>query len=90
MMAFWAVFALLNIITFVVMSHDKRQAVRHGRRVPERTLFLLSAIGGALGALIAMRIRRHKTKHASFVVGIPFLLILHIVLFVGYYGMNAS
>lgn len=66
------------------MSEDKRRA-RLGRdRVPERTLFLLAAVGGALGAWIAMYRKRHKTRHLSFKLGIPLLLFLNAVLY-GYF-----
>lgn len=66
-------------ITLVMMAYDKAQARKRGRRVPERTLFFLSAVGGALGGIVAMRIWRHKTKHASFVIGLPALLVLQVV-----------
>jgi uncharacterized membrane protein YsdA (DUF1294 family) len=67
---------VINLITFFVMAHDKSQARKGGRRVPERTLFILAALGGAIGTLLGMRIWRHKTKHLSFVLGIPLILVL--------------
>lgn len=41
-------------------------------------------IGGSVAMLAAMRIVRHKTKHAKFMVGIPVIIILQIaaVLFI--------
>jgi uncharacterized membrane protein YsdA (DUF1294 family) len=69
----------INLWTLFTMGYDKAQARKRGRRVPESTLFLLSAIGGALGGIVGMRIWRHKTKHASFVIGFPVLLILQAV-----------
>ena len=63
------------------MSEDKRRARNRRDRVPERTLFLLAAIGGALGVLIAMYRKRHKTRHLSFRVGIPLLLFVNAVLY---------
>jgi uncharacterized membrane protein YsdA (DUF1294 family) len=72
---------VINLITFYLMAHDKTQARKHGgRRVRERTLFLLAAAGGALGSIAGMRIWRHKTKHVSFVIGMPSLLLLQVVL----------
>ncbi|MBB6734356.1 DUF1294 domain-containing protein [Cohnella zeiphila] len=72
---------LINVIAFGMMANDKRRAVagRGRRRIPEKNLFLAAALGGALGAWIGMRVCRHKTKHASFVVGIPALLVLNIL-----------
>jgi uncharacterized membrane protein YsdA (DUF1294 family) len=71
---------LINVIAFGMMASDKRRARARGRRrrIPEKNLFLAAALGGALGAWIGMRVCRHKTKHASFVVGIPALLILNV------------
>ncbi|MCD9024883.1 DUF1294 domain-containing protein [Cohnella silvisoli] len=78
---YWiAIGIVVNLITLSLMAYDKSQARKHGRRVPERTLFLWAAIGGAAGAIVAMRIWRHKTKHPSFVFGMPALLLLHVVL----------
>ena len=41
-------------------------------------------MGGALGVLIAMYRKRHKTRHTSFRIGIPLLLLLNILLY-GYF-----
>ncbi|MBP3965145.1 DUF1294 domain-containing protein [Paenibacillus lignilyticus] len=71
---------IINIYVFALMRIDKTRSVRDRRhRIPERRLLGMSAIGGALGGFIAMRMFRHKTKHPSFSVGLPLLLILHIV-----------
>ncbi|AIQ11165.1 MULTISPECIES: DUF1294 domain-containing protein [Paenibacillus] len=77
-------FAVINIIGYMVMSEDKDKARSRRERVPEKTLFLLAAIGGALGVLTAMYRRRHKTRHMSFVIGIPLLLLLNVLIY-GYF-----
>jgi uncharacterized membrane protein YsdA (DUF1294 family) len=69
----------INIVGFFLFGFDKLKAVRKERRVPEKRLFLIAALGGAAGAWIGMRKFRHKTKHASFTFGIPALLLLNIV-----------
>jgi len=57
------VLLLLNALTFVVYGVDKWRA-RGGRwRIPERTLLLLAAFGGALGACLGMVVWNHKTSH---------------------------
>lgn len=80
---------IINIISYIVMSIDKKRAVR-GRsreRIPEKTLFILAAVGGAAGVWMAMRTKRHKTKHRSFVWGVPALFMLNVIMygFVFYY-----
>lgn len=79
---------LINVVTFFVFGLDKWKAKRKVkkesvRRVPEKTLFLLSAIGGSVGALLGMRVWHHKTLHKSFRIGIPAILIAQILLPLG-------
>ena len=42
-----------------------------------------AAMGGALGGMLGMLAFRHKTKHKSFVIGMPLLLLLNIVCIAG-------
>lgn len=67
---------LVNLWAFGLMGFDKRRAKSGGRRIRERTLFLSALAGGSLGALLGMRVFRHKTKHWYFVWGIPAILLL--------------
>jgi uncharacterized membrane protein YsdA (DUF1294 family) len=71
---------IMNIVSFFTMAYDKAQAGKRKRRVPEKRLFGYAALGGALGAWIGMYTWRHKTKHASFIAGVPALLIVNVVL----------
>ncbi|OEH86980.1 hypothetical protein BHU72_01615 [Desulfuribacillus stibiiarsenatis] len=70
---------IINIIGFIIMGYDKNQSRRKGQRIAERTLFLIAATGGASGILLGMNAFRHKTKHKSFTIGIPLLLILNLL-----------
>lgn len=72
--------ALISIITFAVFGIDKLKAVKDKWRIPEKVLFLLSVIGGSVGALLGMYTFRHKTKKPAFKFGIPAILIVQIVL----------
>lgn len=67
--------ASVNLIAFGLMGSDKTRARRKKRRVPEKQLFGLAAIGGALGIMLGMSRFRHKTQHNSFRFGIPVLLV---------------
>lgn len=71
---------LINLITFVVYADDKRRAKKHMWRTSEGTLVMLAVIGGSLGALLAMLLFRHKTRHTRFTIGIPTILIAQILL----------
>ena len=68
------------MVTFTVYGIDKRKARRGAWRIPEKTLFLLPLLGGSVGALLAMKVFRHKTKHWYFVWGIPAILLAQLAL----------
>lgn len=73
-------FAAINLIGFALMGIDKHKAKKRAFRIPEATLFIVAIIGGSIGSIIGMYAFRHKTKHLSFVYGMPFILILQIIL----------
>ncbi|MDQ1909265.1 DUF1294 domain-containing protein [Paenibacillus sp. GD4] len=70
---------LINLFGLLIMGADKRKAKRKNRRVPEKRLFFIALAGGAAGVWIGMQLWRHKTKHESFTVGVPFLFILNVL-----------
>lgn len=72
--------AAVNVVTFTVYGIDKRKARRGAWRIPEKTLFLLPLLGGSVGALLGMKVFRHKTKHWYFVWGIPAILLAQLTL----------
>ncbi|MBV7318443.1 DUF1294 domain-containing protein [Bacillus halotolerans] len=71
---------LINLCGFWVMGADKRRAQRHKWRISENRLWLIAIVFGALGVWLGMQTFRHKTKHASFQYGVPFLLVIEAVL----------
>lgn len=70
----------MNIVTFVTFWIDKNLSKHNQSRVSESTLVLMSAIGGAAGGLAAMYLFRHKTRHAKFFLGLPALLLIHMII----------
>ncbi|MBP2077374.1 DUF1294 domain-containing protein [Oceanobacillus polygoni] len=69
----------VNIMSFLLMYIDKRKAMKKQYRIPERTFWALAILGSALGAYIGMKLFRHKTKHRSFMIGMPILIIVNII-----------
>ena len=73
---------VINIIGFYVMWSDKRKAQKGKCRIPENTLFLITALGGGIGTIAGMYTFRHKTKKLKFTIGLPAILILEIILLI--------
>ena len=66
----------INLFSFGLMGYDKHCARRGKWRVPERRLFLTAVCFGALGGVLGMYVFRHKTRHLSFRILFPLLLVL--------------
>ena len=74
----------INLIGFFIMWLDKHKARKGSWRIPEKTLFIITAIGGGIGTTAGMFIFRHKTKKLNFLIGFPFITILEIILAIYY------
>ncbi|MBR6616504.1 MAG: DUF1294 domain-containing protein [Oscillospiraceae bacterium] len=61
-----AVYAVVSIIAFCMYAADKKKAKKGAWRIPEKVLLGLGFLGGAIGALLGMKLLRHKTKHWYF------------------------
>ncbi len=73
-------FILINIIGFLIMYIDKQKSQKKGKwRIPEKTLFIITALGGGIGTIAGMYAFRHKTQKVAFVVGFPVITILEII-----------
>nr|WP_297132082.1 DUF1294 domain-containing protein [Terrisporobacter sp.] len=71
---------MINVIGFILMYIDKKKAINHRYRIPEKNLLLVCLFGGSLGSLIGMYTFRHKTKHNKFVFGVPIILVINILI----------
>ena len=87
---------VINVLTFLIYGIDKwrstsgrllstgRKKAKQGSwRISEATLLILAVIGGSIGALLGMKIWRHKSMHKKFKYGLPLILIIQIIL-IGY------
>ena len=70
-------YCIINAVGAITNVTDKRLAVKGKRRISEKTLWIIGICGGAAGSYAVMKAIRHKTKHKSFMLGMPFLIILH-------------
>ncbi|MDY3013740.1 MAG: DUF1294 domain-containing protein [Evtepia sp.] len=72
-----------NLIAFALMGIDKWKAAHDKWRIPERTLFLSALLGGSIGAILGMSMFHHKTRHWTFKLGMPAILVLQIAAALG-------
>ena len=70
---------IINIITFFVYGIDKYLAYKEKSRVSEKLLLTLALCFGIIGALLWMKIFRHKTKKKSFKTSIILIIIIQVV-----------
>ena len=78
---------IVNTLGFFINIADKQAAIHKRRRVPEAALWTMGLIGGAAGSYIAMKLFRHKTRHKSFMLGMPLLIVLDIIFIIIIYKL---
>lgn len=76
----WGTWLAINLITFILYGVDKRRAKKGAWRIPEKTLLTCTWLLGGVGAWLAMRMFRHKTKHIAFQVSAPIGAVLSLTL----------
>lgn len=71
---------VISLVAVIMTVLDKHYAKSGKWRIKEKTLMSVSALGGAVAMLAAMKAIRHKTKHKLFMIGIPCIIAVHIIL----------
>lgn len=74
----------VNLLTYLVYTYDKRQAINNNYRVSEQFLLLLVVAGGIFGAILSMIINRHKIKKITFIIKYVIASIIFIYLLIIY------
>ncbi|HHV29260.1 DUF1294 domain-containing protein [Acetivibrio mesophilus] len=69
----------INIVGFILSGVDKYKAARSLWRIQEKTFFWLVLMGGAPGVYLGLLFFRHKTRHRSFMIGIPLIFAFQIL-----------
>ena len=80
MLMIWSAWLLINLLVFILYGADKYRAKKKQRRIPEKTLLLGTWLLGGVGAWLAMRMFRHKTKHRAFQISAPIGAVLSAVI----------
>ena len=71
--------AFMSVVGFLAMGIDKRKAKAGRWRIPEKTLFGITLLGGGAGVWLGMELFRHKTKHWYFKYGVPAIALLEFI-----------
>ena len=73
-----ALVAIMSLVSVIVCIYDKKISKKNKveLRIPEKTLLILSALGGSVAMYITMLLIRHKTKHVKFMLGIPLIMVV--------------
>lgn len=81
-----------NLVTWAVYRIDKARAGRAGRRrISERVLLTMAALGGSPGALAAVYAhrRRHKVRKGSFMGPLWLITATHAALLAGVWAATS-
>ena len=62
------------------MYQDKRRAILHRWRIPEKRLWLIALMMGSLGTTAGMWLFSHKSSKARFFIGFPLLCVVQIII----------
>ena len=75
-------YIVMSLLAFILYARDKKKAKKKRWRTPESILLGIGFFGGAIGALLGMKLFHHKTKHWYFWAVNILGLILHVAIFV--------
>lgn len=79
---------LMSAYAFILFGIDKARAKKDGRRIPEKKLLAVSALGGAIGSGIGMLVFHHKTKKERFTKKVPLFIVLTLLVAAGCFYLN--
>ena len=74
-----ALMLTMSAVAFIYYKRDKAFAKKGAYRTPEKTLLLLAACLGGLGAFAGMKVFRHKTQHLRFQIIVPLCMIVQLI-----------
>ncbi|MCR4621100.1 MAG: DUF1294 domain-containing protein [Clostridiales bacterium] len=77
-----ALLAVMGLAAFAFYGMDKRKAKKGAWRISEKTLLLLAACFGGIGAFLGMKVFRHKTQHTRFRIIVPVCALVQIAVLV--------
>ncbi len=76
-------YTLVAVFAIIITIYDKRAARKRKTRIPENFLLLVAVGGGALPMLVTMKAIGHKTQHNKFMLGLPAIILIHVLGIIG-------
>lgn len=76
MIPYLHLYLLYNLFPLFLMWLDKRKAIKHKRRISERTLLTIALCFGALGIGMGMLYFHHKTRKKKFIILVPIFITI--------------
>ncbi len=69
----------ISVVAVVVTIWDKICAMTGRWRIPEKTLLIISVLGGSVAMYVTMQVIRHKTQKPKFMLGIPAIIVVQLI-----------
>ena len=70
----------VSVIAVILTAADKIKAKKQKYRISEKALMICGLFGGAAAEYLTMKIIRHKTLHKRFMIGLPLIVVFHLLL----------
>lgn len=71
---------VINAVGFICMHLDKKYAMSGHKRISEASLMTIAVLGGSIGILIGMYVKRHKKRKRLFKIGVPVIIAVQVIL----------
>lgn len=79
----FCLYAIISSFSVIITVYDKHAARKRKRRIPENFLLFTAVCGGAIPMLITMKAINHKTQHNKFMLGLPAIILIHVLGIIG-------
>jgi len=73
------IYIVIGAFSVIITVYDKAAAKKRKKRIPENFLLLTALFGGAIPMLITMKSIHHKTQHNKFMLGLPAIILIHLL-----------
>jgi len=71
---------IINVLAFLGLRSDKKRGFSR-YKVGERTLLILSLLGGTIGVMIGMYYYKYLVDKKWFRISVPVILVIQIIIF---------